>query len=477
MQILPDFSKQHILVIGDLMLDRYWHGGTHRISPEAPVPVVRVQEAEERPGGAANVALNIAALGAKVSLIGICGHDEDGALLKNKCAAANVHCKFIEDKLSKTISKLRIVSLQQQLIRLDFEVEFSKEACDEILQIAPEFLQQVDAVIFSDYGKGTLNRSRELIALANAKGIPVFVDPKGRDFDLYRGATFITPNRKEFEEVMGVCKSDEMLSQQGKQLLTNYQINNLLITRGAQGMTFISDTAQEYYLPAVAREVYDVTGAGDTVISMLALAIAAGCDKESAMMLANLAASIVVGKLGTATVNITELRRAYFSHRMPNDGVLTQEQLQFIVADAKAHGEKIVMTNGCFDILHVGHISYLANAKALGDRLIIAVNSDDSVKKLKGPTRPVNSLENRMAVLAALSMVDWVVPFTEETPAKLIGEILPDVLVKGGDYQDPTKIAGYDSVIKNGGSVKILNFVEGQSSSNIIKKLNGEEIS
>jgi len=464
---LPDFSGSHILVIGDLMLDRYWHGGTSRISPEAPVPVVHVNQSEDRPGGAGNVALNIAALGAQVTVIGPTGDDEAANTLEDCLQGAKVNCKFVRYKDSPTVTKLRVLSRHQQLIRLDFEEGFAEADFAPMLAEYKNQLAQADAVVLSDYGKGALRDSSELIALAREAGKPVLVDPKGTDFSLYHGATLITPNLNEFTAVVGTCADENELVERGNALIRKHNLDALLVTRGEHGMTLLRDGTKELHLPTQAREVFDVTGAGDTVISVMAVALGSGMSLPDATALANLAAGVVVGKLGTATVSLPELRRTVQEHQQTGRGVVSEEQLAIMVEDARVHGEKIVMTNGCFDILHAGHVAYLERAKQQGDRLIVAVNDDESVRRLKGKGRPVNTCERRMAVLAALGSVDWVVPFSEDTPERLICRLLPDLLVKGGDYQ-PEDIAGYQCVKDNGGDVKVLGFEDGCSTSDII---------
>lgn len=465
---LPAFENANVLVIGDLMLDRYWHGGSSRISPEAPVQVVNVGQIEERPGGAGNVALNIASLSAATTLIGIIGDDEAGVVLQQKLSGANVHCDFETLSDAPTITKLRVISQRQQLIRLDFEEHFNGRGIDGLAHRMSQHIQSVGAVILSDYNKGTLDDIQSLIKIANQHKVPVLVDPKGDDFSRYQGATIITPNLKEFEAIVGHCADEQELVAKGQQLLQDYQWQALLITRGEHGMTLLRKGQPELHLPAIAREVFDVTGAGDTVIATLATAIASGSSFEEAVSLANTAAGIVVVKLGTATVSTHELRRKLRTNEGNNSGVMNPQQLAVVVEEAKAHGENIVMTNGCFDILHAGHVSYLQQAKALGQRLIVAVNSDDSVKQLKGHGRPINPCDRRMTVLAALGSVDWVVEFTEETPRNLITQIMPDILVKGGDYQ-VEQIAGAKEVLANGGEVKILQFVDGVSTTKIIE--------
>ena len=467
---LPDFDGFRILVAGDLMLDRYWLGATERISPEAPVPVVHVNATEERPGGAGNVALNLSALGIVPALVGATGEDEAGWRLDQLLTEAGVDCHFQRRPGAATITKLRVISRNQQLIRLDFEDGFPGLEAADLLPLYQPLLQGSSVVVLSDYAKGALRAPDRLIQAAREAGVPVLVDPKGRDFARYRGAHLITPNFSEFEAVAGPCADADELVRRGEALLNDCGIAALLVTRGAEGMSLIRPGQAPLHLPARAREVFDVTGAGDTVIALLAAGIAAGLELPQATALANLAAGIVVGKLGTATVSVAEMRRQLREQDDASHGVVDEETLMTTVADARAHGERIVMTNGCFDLLHAGHVAYLEQARARGDRLVVAVNDDDSVRRLKGESRPVNPLAQRMAVLAGLASVDWVVPFSEDTPARLIGRVLPDVLVKGGDYR-PTDIAGYDAVVASGGSVEILDFLDGCSTSAMLERL------
>jgi D-beta-D-heptose 7-phosphate kinase/D-beta-D-heptose 1-phosphate adenosyltransferase len=329
-------------------------------------------------------------------------------------------------------------------------------------------------VVLSDYGKGTLAQVGGLIAAARRAGKPVLIDPKAPDFSLYRGASVITPNLAEFEFAAGPCADERTLDERGSALLARYAIGALLVTHGEQGMTLLRRDEPPLYLPAEAREVFDVTGAGDTVIAVLAAALAAGADLPAATALSNLAAGIVVGKLGTASVSVAELRRVAQRAQGAGDGDLNREQLLAAVAEARARGERIVMTNGCFDLLHAGHVACLREARRLGDRLIVAVNDDASVTRLKGTGRPLNSLARRMAVLAGLESVDWVVAFSEDTPERLIGEIGPDVLVKGGDYR-PEQIAGFDCVSRNGGEVVVLGYEDGYSTSALIETIRQRE--
>lgn len=467
---IPDFSNAHVLVVGDIMLDRYWYGDTLRISPEAPVPVVRVGDAEERPGGAANVALNIVALGARVTLLGVTGNDEPADTLQNRLEEAGVECHFLRQTGTPTITKLRVLSRHQQLIRLDFEDGFNDFVPEDLLQQVRTFVADADAVLLSDYGKGTLQGIAAIIESARTAGKPVLVDPKGADFENYRGASLITPNFAEFEKVVGACADEIEMVERGEALCRRYDLGGVLVTRSDKGMSLLRNAKPPVHLPTRAREVYDVTGAGDTVIAGLTAAIAAGQPPEQAMAIANLAAGIVVGKLGTATASVAELRHALRTLETGNSSCLEEDALVQAVADAREHGEKIIMTNGCFDILHAGHVGYLEAARALGDRLIVAVNDDASVERLKGAGRPINSLEQRMIVLAGLACVDWVVVFSEDTPQRLICKVLPDVLIKGGDYR-PEDIAGGSCVQDNGGEVIVLDYEEGVSTTRIVEAI------
>ncbi|MFT8212235.1 MAG: bifunctional D-glycero-beta-D-manno-heptose-7-phosphate kinase/D-glycero-beta-D-manno-heptose 1-phosphate adenylyltransferase HldE [Symbiopectobacterium sp.] len=466
----PDFRQAGVLVVGDVMLDRYWYGPTSRISPEAPVPVVTVDTIEERPGGAANVAMNIAALGANSRLVGLTGIDDAARALSAKLSDVNVKCDFVSVPTHPTITKLRVLSRNQQLIRLDFEEGFDGVNPQPMLERIAQALPKIGALVLSDYAKGALAHVQAMIQTANAAGVPVLIDPKGTDFARYRGATLLTPNLSEFEAVAGRCKTEEELVARGEKMIADFALSALLITRSEQGMTLLQPGKAQLNLPTQAQEVHDVTGAGDTVIGVLAASLAAGNSLEDACFLANAAAGVVVGKLGTSTVTPIELENAIRGRAESGFGAMDEAKLKAAVAQARQRGEKIVMTNGVFDILHAGHVSYLANARKLGDRLIVAVNSDDSTRRLKGPTRPVNALPQRVAVLSSLGAVDWVVPFEEDTPQRLIAEILPDILVKGGDYK-PEDIAGSKEVWANSGDVQVLNFEDGYSTTNIINAI------
>lgn len=467
---LPDYSQTHLLVAGDLMLDRYWMGNTSRISPEAPVPVVHIQNHLNRPGGAGNVALNLRALGANCTLLSALGDDEAGKTLMALLAESNIKSLLEPDPELETITKLRIISNHQQLIRLDFEQGLPDLYHSPLRTKFLQALAQHQAVIFSDYAKGTLRSAKTLIALAREMGNLVIVDPKHADFSQYQGANFITPNMKEFEAVVGPCESETTLVNAALAQINAHGLDGLLITRGAKGMTLVQKSGAFHHIPTHAQEVYDVTGAGDTVIATLAASLAAGKTAVEATHLANIAAGIVVAKLGSATASHAELEAAIHPQEQKPSGLATLETLKAWRQTAKAAGETVVMTNGCFDLLHPGHITYLKQAKALGQRLIVAVNSDASVKRLKGHQRPINTLSARMLLLEALEAVDWVIAFEEDTPYNLIAELIPDVLVKGGDWQ-PDQIVGSEVVLAAGGEVRSLPFVTGNSTTTIIEKI------
>ncbi len=470
---IPDFSAASILVIGDVMLDRYWFGDAARISPEAPVPIVKVTSMDHRPGGAGNVALNIAALGAKVTLLGLIGNDEAAQQLELQLNAAGVNhdlCKL--DTLS-TIIKLRLISRHQQLLRMDFEETLSAAHNDLLLEHYKKQLPNANLVILSDYHKGTLVNPAQLIKLAREAGIPVLVDPKSTDYSCYREANIITPNFKEFEAVVGKCATDDEMLVKGRALLAAHHMDALLITRGEHGMMLIQQD-KVVHLSAYAREVFDVTGAGDTVIGVLGASVAAGVDITNAMALANLAASISVGKLGAATVSVAELQVAVTGKTNFASGILSETELLSAVKEARMQGKKIVFTNGCFDVLHAGHVTYLQLAKQLGDYLIVAVNEDDSIRKAKGQHRPVNTLDDRMTVLAALQAIDWIISFPDDTPERLLKLIQPDLLVKGSDYQ-AQQIVGADIVRSYGGEARIINHNKVISSTDILQKLQLQE--
>lgn len=473
----PDFRQAQVVVIGDLMLDRFYFGKTLRISPEAPVPVVNVERLEDIPGGAANVSMNLASLGAKCALSGMTGKDEAAEILKQRLESVGIKCAFHQVSTHPTIIKSRIISSHQQLLRMDFETPFLPENSVGMAAKVEPLLKPDAVMVLSDYNKGTLADPQAWIALAQQHNIRVLVDPKGNDFHKYRGADLITPNLGEFEAVVGKVSSEADLLEKAQQLIRDYDFKAVLITRSEQGMSLIRQDSPAFHLPAIAKEVADVTGAGDTVIATLAAALAAGQEIEQAVTLANVAASIVVSKLGTSTVSEPELFAEFQRHQGQHEsdhsfvGVVTREQLKTAVQQAKQRGEKIVFTNGCFDILHAGHVSYLHQARSLGQRLIVAINDDASVTKLKGPGRPINPADRRKIVLAGLADVDWVTSFEGDTPEDLLREIQPDILVKGGDY-DKKGVVGWEIVEGYGGEVKVMGLTENCSTTAIVNKIN-----
>lgn len=474
LNLLQRLSGAHVMVIGDVMLDRYWAGDTRRISPEAPVPVVHVRGSDDKPGGAANVALNLAALGVETTLLGLVGRDMAARQLRQVMDETGISATLLETDSAPTITKLRILSRNQQLMRLDTEEDFAHADTSPLVDAFNSALQRVDLVILSDYDKGTLDGLHQtLINACRQQGVPVLADPKGSDFEKYTGCTLITPNRQEFEQVVGHAETEAQLQVKATHLLTSLELDALLLTRSEDGMSLYQADEKPKHHPAHVREVFDVTGAGDTVIAVLAAALAAQVGLGTAVQWANTAAGVVVGRLGASCLSLEDLSDALhqqYEGDQYRQGVFSEQQLLRQVKKAKRAGERLVMTNGCFDLLHVGHIRYLQAARQLGDRLIVAVNSDASVSQLKGSSRPIVALEQRMEMLAALECVDWVVGFGEETPARLIAEVTPDTLVKGGDYQ-PEEIAGYEHVTQRGGEVKVLDFVPGCSTSEIVEKI------
>jgi D-beta-D-heptose 7-phosphate kinase / D-beta-D-heptose 1-phosphate adenosyltransferase len=475
---LEKLSQASVLVIGDVMLDRYFTGDTDRISPEAPVPVVRVAGTEDRAGGAANVARNIAHLDGRAGLLGIVGEDREGAALRDILVRERIHSELISAADARTIAKMRIISRHQQVVRLDMEEPFLLAHAQQLAERSMALLDQYDTIIISDYNKGSLARVGEIISAARAAGKRVLVDPKQKDFSVYRGATIITPNLSEFRAAGGDASSEAVMLSSARMLLQQAGIEAMLLTRSEQGMSLISADAHHHF-PAQVLEVSDVTGAGDTVIATLATLLSAGFDMADAAWLANVAAGIVVGKLGAATVSPEELAAKVsrsWSAKTGGYHPTVAQSLQHIDY-ARDKGEKIVFTNGCFDILHAGHVRYLAQARALGDRLVVGLNTDASVRRLKGDGRPVNGFDDRAEVLLALACVDWVIPFGDEaqendTPEQLIRRVRPQVLAKGGDYNEST-IVGAGFVREQGGEVAVLPLVTGRSTTNLINKVRG----
>lgn len=460
-----------VLVVGDLMLDVYWSGATARISPEAPVPIVKIESEEKRIGGAGNVALNAAALGSKVALLSLSGTDEYADDIEKILSTHGISSHIVKHQNNTTIRKLRITSRNQQLIRIDFEDKLLKHGHVSLIDKYREIVPYSKLVIISDYAKGTLKDVQSIIEIARANNIPIIVDPKGDNFDIYSGATILTPNFHEFELIVGKCENEEDVIFKGMALLEQLKLDALLVTRSERGMTLFSKKSRPLHLHAQAKEVFDITGAGDTVIAALGSALASGADLEHAVHLSNVAASIVVGKLGASTVSKNELDRELTKDRsLGSNGLRSLAELAEDIKLARSKGERVVMTNGCFDLLHPGHVDYLEKAKALGDRLIVAINDDESVRRLKGETRPVNPIAARVKMLNALQSVDWVVVFSEDTPETLYCTLCPDVLVKGGDYIN-RDIAGSRCVIAAGGRVELIEFSDGYSTTALIDRI------
>jgi D-beta-D-heptose 7-phosphate kinase/D-beta-D-heptose 1-phosphate adenosyltransferase len=455
------------------MLDRYVYGDVERISPEAPIPVLRANHGEITLGGVGNVVRNIISLGGKASLITLAGDDAASAQLHQHLTALGdslLDTTIVKDATRPTSVKTRYVALRQQLLRYDEELThpISQPFHDSILTKVRALLPSVQAIVLSDYGKGMLTPSlcQAIIAMATC---PVFVDPKGSDYSKYSGATYITPNRQELQFATGmptVSNSDIVAA--ATHLLSQYGFAGVFATRSEKGMSFVTTNAPPVHLPTEARDVFDVSGAGDTVIASLALAIAAKIDTPTAMQLANKAAGIVVGKKGTAVATPTDIMAAY-ANTLTDSKILNGEPLVRLVRLWQAQGLTIGFTNGCFDLLHVGHIATLRAAKQACDRLIVALNTDTSVKRLKGESRPLQSEADRCAIMASLSMVDAVTTFADDTPLALISALQPDVLVKGGDYTVDTVI-GADVVHARGGRVLIVDTIEGKSTTNLAQR-------
>jgi len=463
---LPSLANVHVLVIGDVMLDRYWSGSSRRLSQEAPVPIIAVEVVDDRPGGAANVALNVVSLGARCTLVGAVGDDDAGRALTRQLEAAGVVCDLVIAPDWSTILKLRVLSRKQQLLRTDFETPLPEAAAVAVAQRAVKHMTSASAVVLQDYDKGALADPAALIERA---AVPVVVDPKHKPFSCYRGADLLKPNAAELRAGAGPWDDDAGLLARVETVREQAQIKTVVVTRGEQGMTLVAD-AEQLHLPAAPVDVFDVTGAGDTAAAVLGITQALDWPPAQCARLANLAAGIVVGKSGTATVSGPELAQAAGAESGADRGIMNRDQLISAVARARSAGERIVFTNGCFDILHAGHVAYLEEAKALGDRLVVAVNDDASVNRLKGSGRPVNAIEQRLRVLAGLSSVDWLVAFAEDTPAALLNVLQPEVLVKGGDYTAEA-VVGADLVRAYGGEVRVLSLVEDCSTSAILERL------
>jgi len=470
--ILKNFEDKKILVIGDVMLDRYLIGDVNRINPEAPVPIVKVNEEKHVPGGAANTANNIASLGGKAYVLGVVGKDDARKLLEQQLKKTNINTEgLVVDEKKPTIQKVRVIGQSQQLLRIDYEEPdgYNKETEKNLIDYLKKTISKVDVVIISDYEKGAITKTLASITITLCKKNkkPVIVDPKPKNIQFYKDATLITPNQKEASEITKIENKLENVVLMGEQLKKMLN-SNILITKGGYGSSLIDLEGDIIHIPTKAKEVYDVSGAGDTVVATLALAIAAGADLKYAAVLANHAAGIVVGKTGTATTTIKEIESLF---EKEENKIKTLEELKEIIKDLKRKGKKIVWTNGCFDILHVGHIKYLQKAKELGNVLILGVNADDSPYfKSKGPGRPILKQDERAELLSAIGCVDYILFFSEDTPLKQITALEPDFVVKGGDYKEED-VVGYDIMKKTGGKTVIIPLVGEFSTTNIINKI------
>jgi D-beta-D-heptose 7-phosphate kinase/D-beta-D-heptose 1-phosphate adenosyltransferase len=463
-----------VLVVGDVMGDVYLWGSVRRISPEAPVPVFETATRHQVLGGAANVAANLRALGCEIRLLGVVGADAAGHHIRQLLRHQGIDdSTLLEDPSRPTTEKTRLVAQQQHVLRLDQEsrAPLAPALVTDALQHARALLAEVDGLVCSDYHKGvcTPDLLAPLFAMTRAAGKPIIVDPKVRDFSRYRGATVLTPNLTEVEQAIGHPVADTTtLACAAERLLQQSQAQALLVTRGKEGMSLFHPQQPPVHIPAQAREVFDVTGAGDTVLAMLSMALLCGLSLVDAARLANAAAGVVVGKMGTAVVSSAELRSAlHQEHLDSTHKILPGDTLAVALHQRQQRGETIVFTNGCFDLLHVGHIQYLQQARALGDCLVVALNDDASVRLLKGERRPLLPQQERARILAALECVDYVTIFSEATPLTLITHLRPNVLVKGGDYT-PETVVGHDVVEAYGGRVCIMPYMAGISTTEII---------
>ncbi|WP_026841519.1 bifunctional D-glycero-beta-D-manno-heptose-7-phosphate kinase/D-glycero-beta-D-manno-heptose 1-phosphate adenylyltransferase HldE [Citrifermentans bremense] len=465
------------LVVGDLMLDEYLWGRAERISPEAPVQVVEVAREDLRLGGAGNVVNNLAALGCQVSVCSVIGSDENGALLRRALEEKGAGLEgLFEEGERRTSKKTRVLAANQQIVRIDRETKSSIAAASEqgIIDYLAARSGDFDVIVVSDYLKGVLTPAVLSAVCRSGRelGIPVVVDPKGNDYGKYRGATILTPNRKEAEIASGVAITDqESLQCAASGLLSCLELDALLITRSEAGMSLFPAAGGAVHIPTVAREVFDVTGAGDTVISVLSLGLACGLAMADAAWIANVAAGIAVGKLGTSTVAPQEIVAEVGHGAKDSDSKIKNlDVLAHAIAREHSRGKKVVFTNGCFDLLHVGHVKYLQKARGLGDILVVGLNTDASVRRLKGEKRPLIEETERAHILAALDCIDYVVLFDEDTPLKVIETLAPDILVKGGDYSIEG-VVGREVVEARGGRVELIQFVDGRSTSRIIEKI------
>jgi D-beta-D-heptose 7-phosphate kinase/D-beta-D-heptose 1-phosphate adenosyltransferase len=474
-QIERGFGDPNVLVVGDVMLDKYVWGEVERISPEAPVPVLRAGRQSQQPGGAANVAMNLAGLGARVTVMGFGGGDDDHSTLESLLQNAGIKHAIVACPGMPTTSKLRVLAGHQQLLRMDSETKpiCLENAGESLLRNVMPAIGKSSVIVLSDYDKGVLSERicRTIIEEARRYHVPVVVDPKGRDFTRYRDATTICPNARELAEATGESATDlKWLLAAGQSMVASLNLQYMLVTLSEKGITILRQDSR-HHVPAAARQVFDVSGAGDTVVAVVAASIAAGIPIEPTVQLANVGAGIVIGKVGTVPIRREELLGA-LSHEVEadlDDKVMLLEPLLARVAGWRSRGLKVVFTNGCFDLLHVGHIELLKQARRMGDRLIVAVNSDQSVRQLKGRERPMVREQDRTTILAAIAAVDVVVMFDEITPLRLIEAIRPDVLVKGGDYVED-EVVGAAEVLGWGGRLELVPKVAGRSTTHLVER-------
>ena len=466
-----------VAVVGDLMLDETWTGEVSRIAPEAPVPLLHLSAMSRRAGGAGNVVENLSALGARVLALGAVGPEEEGAWLARRLTTLpGSKGTVVVDPRRTTPVKRRMVSEGRQMLRVDQEIAagLSPDAERELLGAALRAVVEADVLLLSDYAKGTLTPAitSELIAAARKKGIPALVDPKGRDYDRYRGATMVTPNRKELETVSGEAARDvAAVARLGERLRERLSLDALLVKLSDEGMLLLEPGREPRRIRARAREVFDVTGAGDTVLATLGVALGAGLDRPAAAEVANRAAGCAVARVGTAPVHWADLLEGLSA--APDEKLLDRGHLAAVCATLRRAHRRIVFTNGCFDLLHPGHIRLLSEARKLGDLLVVGLNTDASVRKLKGPERPILGEHDRAQVLGGLDAVDFVALFDEETPERLIEAVRPDVLVKGGDYTEAT-VVGAPFVRSYGGRVALIPLVPGRSTTDLVSRMKGD---
>ncbi len=460
-----------ILIVGDAMVDRYISGDVTRVSPEAPVPVLLTRGETMRAGGAANVAANVAALGGRCELLCVVGDDNGRRDLGTLLQAASIDLNFVVDPENPTTEKTRLVSGTQQIARIDRDGSASPRALDDLGSRFETAARAADLILFSDYGKGALTRLPGLIAAAKALGKPTLVDPKLPDPEHYRGAHLLKPNMAEYRLLFGHCPEADLVAH-AREAIARYGIEHLVLTRGSTGMLLVSVDGRTIERPTEALEVFDVSGAGDTVLAALAVTLGSGIDLDRAMQLSNLAAGIAVSHAGTYVVSSRDMDHRLAAARAGYSKVVEPDMLRPLLDSRRRDGTRIVFTNGCFDILHPGHVRMLKAAKEQGDILVLGLNEDESVSRLKGPDRPINPFSDRAEVLAGLDCVDYVVGFPEETPLSLIEAVQPDVLVKGGDYK-AEDIVGYDVVTGRGGRVVTVVFHEGHSTTGTVEKMRG----